>query len=571
MKSRLPLLGRARWEILFYSRGGGIFRRVRGFLAVLRSWYCRPEVAFALLVWLGSQFVFRYVAFEDPGALWHTKIGQRILADGFMRIDPFTFTFPDSVWIPQQWGGEVGMALAHRAGGFDTMLALMNAGVALLFTWIFSRAIRNGMHPLLAAMIVAGAALTCAFHFFARPHMATIAGMAIVMAAILDFERGRASAWRLWWLIPFFALWTNVHGGVLGGVFTLGLAVAGWGMIWLARRASEGSQQDKHNSEPMLSKPSLARRANGPIRSWRTAALLIAIVAACGLTAFVNPFGMEMIRTWKKIVGSSAMKELVSEHQPLSLDHTAGQVVVGLGIFYAIMLAGAWKKPLRVGWFLPLVWFALSVQSIRQGPLFAVLAAVAMADLWPETIWYELLKKHGDSLSREPETQPRSWRWLAIPAACLVIVLGLQFQGVSAPVVGRNWAGLNPESQPLELIEPLKDYASRVPAGTPIFNDANLGGFVIYHAPQLKIFMDDRFELYGDAWLREYADAVMEHPEKFDAWAETYGFERAILAVTPERMKLEEYLANSPKWVEVARCDRGVIFRKKTVAELASR
>jgi len=41
--------------------------------------------------------------------------------------------------------------------------------------------------------------------------------------------------------------------------------------------------------------------------------------------------------------------------------------------------------------------------------------------------------------------------------------------------------------------------------------------------------------------------------------------------VTPERMKLEEYLANSPKWVEVARCDRGVIFRKKTVAELASR
>jgi len=253
------------------------------------------------------------------------------------------------------------------------------------------------------------------------------------------------------------------------------------------------------------------------------------------------------------------------------LQHTAGQVVAGLGLFYAILLAGAWKKPLRVSWYLPLVWFALSVQSIRQGPLFAVIAAVAMADLWPETIWYALLKKHGDSLSREPEEHPRGWGWIALPAAVLLLALGLQYRGIEAPVIGRHWAGLNPVSQPVELIEPLKDYASRVPVGTPIFNDANLGGFVVYHAPQLKIFMDDRFELYGDAWLREYVDVALHNPEKFDAWAETYGFERAIVSVEPERMKLEEYLSNSSNWVEVARCDRGVMFRKKSVAELAGR
>jgi hypothetical protein len=194
-----------------------------------------------------------------------------------------------------------------------------------------------------------------------------------------------------------------------------------------------------------------------------------------------------------------------------------------------------------------------------------------MADLWPETVWYELLKKHGDSLSREPEAQPRGWAWAAIPTMVLVFALGLQSQGVAAPVVGRHWAGPGKVSQPLELVAPLQEYAARVPAGTPIFNDANLGGFVVYYAPQLKIFMDDRFELYGDAWLREYVDVCQNNPQKFDAWAERYGFERAIIAVEPERIKLEEYLSNSPNWIEVQRCERGVMFRKKTVAELAAK
>jgi hypothetical protein len=126
-------------------------------------------------------------------------------------------------------------------------------------------------------------------------------------------------------------------------------------------------------------------------------------------------------------------------------------------------------------------------------------------------------------------------------------------------------------SQPVELIEPLQDYASRVPPGTPIFNDANLGGFVVYHAPTLKIFMDDRFELYGDAWLREYVDVVTKHPERFPEWSNRYDFDYALLAVEPERVKLEAWLSVSPDWVEVKRCDRGVLFRRKTVAAIAGR
>ena len=47
-----------------------------------------------------------------------------------------------------------------------------------------------------------------------------------------------------------------------------------------------------------------------------------------------------------------------------------------------------------------------------------------------------------------------------------------------------------------------------------IFNDANLGGYLIYHAPKAKIFMDDRCELYGDDWIKHYSDTLGLPPEE---------------------------------------------------------
>ena len=143
-----------------------------------------PEALFFLLALLGLQSKFQSRAFNDPGAFWHVRVGERILDDGFMSTDPFTYTFAGQTWIPQQWGGEIAMALAHRLSGFDGMLLGMSAMIAGLFTWIFSRMIRNGMHPALAGLLSGFALVVCAFHFYARPHLFTLVGMGVTMAAI---------------------------------------------------------------------------------------------------------------------------------------------------------------------------------------------------------------------------------------------------------------------------------------------------------------------------------------------------------------------------------------------------
>ena len=511
----------------------------------------RPETVFFLCVWLVLTVAFRERGFYDPGALWHVKVGELILDQGFPHTDPFTYTFAGRAWIPQQWGAEVLMALAHRGGGLDTMLLGFSALVAGLFTAVFRRATQAGMGPLLAALLVGGALSVGAFHYFVRPHMFTIVFFGWTMICVIDFERGRCGVGRLSGLIPLYVVWTNLHGGVLGGAVTLGLAVGGWGVLFLMRKSDAT-----------------------PIKSWRTAWLLVAVVVACGLTPFVNPFGVEMLNTWMRIVGSKVLPQVVNEHMALDPTSPLGMIVLASGAAYLFLLAGTLPTFPRVSWLIPLVWLLLSFKGIRQAPLFAITAAVAMVDLWPHTIWHRLLVAHGDgSLARAPDAEPRPRPELVpmlVPLAAVLLVLGLQLGRVAFPVFGSGWARLDPDFIPSDLTAEMTRYAAAVPPGTRIFNDANLGGYLIYHTPSLKIFMDDRCELYGDEEIAYYAETLglppAELAPRFEDWAARFQFDRAMVMTHPageDRPPIEQYLLDHPgQWREVARGKRAAVFER---------
>ncbi len=535
----------------------------------------RAETAFFLIVWLLLLLAFRERGFYDPGSLWHVKVGEIILTKGMPQTDPFSYTFEGKGWVPQQWGAEVLMALTHRVGGLDAMLLAFATGVALLFTLIFRRCVQEGMGPMLAVLIVGGCLFVGAFHYFVRPHMFTIALLGWTMMCIVDYERGRCSEWRLAALIPLYMLWTNLHGGVLGGTMTLGLAVGGWGLLFLASRVGWASRANHGTGENPETRAmtGTARQDNGsPIRDWRTAFLLVGIVAACGLSPFVNPHGLEMLRIWQRLVASKVLPQIITEHMPLDPTTPLGLAVLGLGAFYIVLLAGTFPKLPRVSWLIPLAWFILSFKGIRQAPLFAITAAVAIADLWPHTVWHRLLVKYGDgSLARSPETTPRPiLAPFLIPALAVCLALELQLSHTPVPVIGYGWARLDPAYVPVDLNGAVGEYAASVPPGTRIYNDANLGGYLIYHAPSLKIFMDDRCELYGDDWMKCYTDTLALAPEQlgpvFEEWAAGFHFDHALIMTNlPEqpKSKIEQYLlSQSGRWKEVARGQRAVMFER---------
>jgi hypothetical protein len=399
--------------------------------------------------------------------------------------------------------------------------------------WLSLRFMHAGLHPVLAGGLVLAGLTVASFHFYVRPHMATIILLGFIMGWIVDFERGRISAERWWWLIPITIIWTNLHGGVLGGLATVGLAGAGWSVMALWRR-------------------------DGPIRSWSVFFLLLGIFALSGLAVLVNPFGIGMLKLWGSILNSKIVPQIVSEHQPVQLTNLNGQALVGFGAFYLLMLAGTWPMRPRVAWLLPLVWFALSLHSIRHGPLFCAVALVALADLLPHTIWYRWLQKHGETLVRATPSPPNvNWRSFALPALLTALCLGLALAHARVPVIGSGWVRLDPTEVPVDLLEPLQEYAQSRPEGAPIFNDANFGGFLIYYTPNLRIFMDDRCELYGDAWMAEYMEMIEHHPERIETYRAKYGFDRAVITVGSP---MDRYLGSSSRWVEVARGRAAVLY-----------
>jgi hypothetical protein len=146
-----------------------------------------------------------------------------------------------------------------------------------------------------------------------------------------------------------------------------------------------------------------------------------------------------------------------------------------------------------------------------------------------------------------------------LPAVVLLAALGLQIAAVPAPVLGRGWVRLGPRACPVELLPDLRAYARSRPTGTPIFNDMIFAGFLIYFTPDLRVFIDDRCELYGDAWLLDYADAVLHHPARIESWAEEYGFECAL--VQPGTA-VDEYLAGAAGWAVERRTDTAVLYRR---------
>src|SRR5439155_769282 len=227
---------------------------------------------------------------------------------------------------------------------------------------------------------------------------------------------------------------------------------------------------------------------------------------ACCLTAFVNPYGFDLIRTWHVIMGESILKQIIQEHSALDPGEPYAWPVFALAALYFAVLAGVPLRRLRVSWLLPIVWFVLTLDRVRHAPLFAVVGLAAIAAAWPHTVWADWLRR------RRPDMyQPRAeaalaplWTNLWLPAVVVFAAFALQVARVPVPVIGAGWARHDPHYWPVELIDVLKENEPRSELGNRLFNDYIDGGFVIYHAPGYKVFVDDRCEVFGGEWLLKF-------------------------------------------------------------------
>lgn len=508
-----------------------------------------PGPALFVLFWLsllagGSRFL------RDPGQFWHTVVGEKLLTDGFFDRDPFTYTHAGEPWIPHQWLGEVAMALAHRVGGFDSLLVLSAAVVAALYAWLGAKFVRTGLHPIFAVGVTLLAVAAASTHFHVRPHLFTMVGMAATMYAVIQFENRRIGLRQLARLVPLYLVWANTHGGMLGGLTTLGLAGAGW-VAW-----------------HLLPSPPAGEGLGG--RGSVRRLLGFALVAlACGLTALLTPYGPEIARTWLYINnGMSRLPEIIAEHARLDVTDPKAWPLLAFAAVYLVLLAGVPPNRPKVAWLVPLFWLAQALLRVRHGALFAPVALLAVIDLWPHTRYARWLAAKRPDVYTPPAGPPgRAFvPVLVTAAACVAVALGCQWNRVAAPLVGTGCARLDPKLWPTDLLDDLKRLEPKSPgAANRVFCEYIYGGYLIYHTPGYRVFVDDRCELFGDGWLIEFVAADGERTaEAMAGWQDRFGrFDFAVTATTARDAGYDWYFRTSPDWQVVRATATATFYQRR--------
>jgi hypothetical protein len=503
-----------------------------------------PEIGIFLAVWLVLMIGGRSRFLRDPGTFWHTVVGEQMLASGqLIYHDTFSFTFAGHAWSPHQWLGECIMAGLHRVGGLDSVLLVTVTSLSCLYTWLAWRLMRGGLHWSLAGFCVALTVAASSSHFHIRPHIATILFTGVTFGFLIDFEGRRIASKRMWLLVPVYLLWSNIHGGMLGGLATIGLAINSW---FLAKA---------------IGLPS-------PLGRYRQAIPLAGVLLACGLTALVNPYGLRLPMIWMEIMDSPILPQIIKEHAPLDPSKPDGLVVLVFASIYVATLIGTVRTWPRMTWLLPMVWFYLACTRVRHAPLFSMTAALAIADMLPHTVWARILANRESDLFRYPNplltdrTRQVSAFGL-LPLAIIALGLVLQARQVPLPLLGHSWARLDPEYWPTEVRPILERLERSRPAGTPIFNEYLDGGYLIYFAPGFKVFVDDRCELYGDQWLEDYV-----HAESQDTARQMVEWQRRYpafdLALTRSGSAFDSYFGNAKDWSPLCRTATATIYERST-------
>jgi hypothetical protein len=343
----------------------------------------------------------------------------------------------------------VGLFLSHRAGGFP--LATFVAAALVTGAYALAYGLMRGGPRLRGAALIVGAAAG-ANAWALRPHVTSL----FLLALLLWLLVRRREA-----LIPVvFALWANLHGGVvLGGVLLVAVTGAAW--VWNRARF---------------------RR-------------LLAVTALSGGATALSPLGPGL---WTFILGwaAAASKTGVSEWRPTTPTDFAGVLFWSLALGLVALTARAWRRvgaadasapPSSDAWadrvlvVAALVALPFAARSIRNVAPF-VLVAMPAATRLITLAWPRLASPSAFARTDSPRLD-------SLNLGLLVAI------GVAAVAgVGVAWA------KPLPTLgwRPMSDAARAAIAACPdpLYNGYNEGGYLIWEVKGKRVFIDGRHDPY---------------------------------------------------------------------------
>lgn len=288
----------------------------------------------------------------DPDFWWHARVGLGILSHWVPQHNYYTFTAFTHPFITQEWGAEALYALLYTRVGMAAVILLMAA-----VTWAgFYLGVRRVWRSERSRWVVAvGAALVVISGlqiWGPSPQMFTF-GLLGVLLTLLDSYRARPRRSLLLWMVPLFALWSNLHGG-----FTIGLGVVA---VFLGGEAAA----------VVLGREEAI--GWGPCRD------LLAALVLGALAAMVNPNGIGIYLYPLRLLLSHAAQANLNEWQPPDFHQAAN--LPALFLLLSLLVAARFAARTRVSdLLLAVAGVVLLLYAVRNIPIFAILTLPLWVD-----------------------------------------------------------------------------------------------------------------------------------------------------------------------------------------------
>ena len=459
--------------------------------------------------------------FNDADAATHVATGQWILEHRQVpRVDPFSGTRAGTEWFAHEWLADVASALAWRAASWPGLLAAAAILIALAHVLLFRFLVRRGDDVLAAFGAVVAAAATASSHWLARPHLFTVLFLVIATILLEEVVAGTRGRGALAFLPPLLLLWAQIHGGFLVAFVALGCYGAGALM----------TPRGRSLFVPLL--------------------LTSAASLACIL---INPWGWRLPRHLITFFASKGPAlRATTEFAPAAFDDRAG---VALLIFLALCAAGlhasyrARSSP-RPGTLLALgVTAVMAFLSIRHVEVVVVFGALVISGGASA-----LLRRKSDAPTRTllETLRAREARGGGGPLLALFALLWALALAGALPR-----AGFDPEQFPVGAVAALRA-SGTVPEG-PVFSADVWGGYLILEWPEARVYVDGRWDMYGDDYFMRYADIYLARP----SWPDGLREAGVNLAILPRDAPLAEAMRGSVEWERLRSDGPAEVFRRR--------
>ena len=482
----------------------------------------------SLLAWLflaGPAGWPALLADGDTG--WHIRTGQFILdGGGLPRRDLFSFSKPEAPWFAWEWLSEVALGGLERYAGLKGVVLAAALAACASMTLVFRQMLWRGAGLLVALAVCLLGAGASTVHYLARPHIFTLALLAVSLW-VLEGDRRRPSA-ALWWLVPLAVLWVNVHGGFLALLISLAVVALGTAL------------------EELFAKPRQER-------SWRRAGRYAGLLGACGLATTLNPYGVRLHAHILGYLRSDWIREAVDEFQSPRFRSEAMmqfEVLLFAGVLTAGILLARREFTDAL---LVLVWAHAALVSVRHVPVYVVAATPVWAGhlgrWWQQWAGRRPPRSLAHILRGIEEDAAPGFRRTSLWAALAVAAL-------AAGLWPARWPRDFPEEKfPVQLVE----RHGGILRGTRGFTSDQWADYLIYRFyPRQRVFIDGRSDFYGPELGKLYLK--LSHAQ--GDWAEAvrrYGFQWVL---APPEWPLVTLLRRDPCWRVVEEGPRAVLFER---------